>query len=459
LAAAIILVIGSPATAETLAEALALAYASNPQLQSERARLRGTDELVPQALSNWRPTVQVTGSGGISRTDTSTSRADAASSAAALSAGTGSGTQTIRTHDVQLQLNQPLYRGGRTVAQTAQAENLVRAERATLLATEQTVLLNGATAYFDVLRDQALLDIQIENEHVLRGLAQATAAQVRAGTALETDLQLAQSRLSTAVSQRQTAEGNLATSRETYAQVIGQPPQALVMPEERPVLPTAADAAKRLAATANPNVIAAQFNRSAAEDQVNVVRGQLLPALSVSGTASRSATSQGDRTTDDLSVTAQVTMPLYEAGSVWSQTRQAKQTVAQRAADVDTARRQAVQQAGAAWEALASARATIASNRDAVAAQAAAVRGVEAQYRAGTRSIIDVLNETQNLLTTRVNLVTAQHNEAVAVYQVASAVGRLTAIDLRLPVALYDADRNYAAVRDKWLGEDIPVER
>jgi TolC family type I secretion outer membrane protein len=459
LAAAIILVIGSPATAETLAEALALAYASNPQLQSERARLRATDELVPQALSNWRPTVQVTGSGGISRTDTSTSRADAASSAAALSAGTGSGTQTIRTHDVQLQLNQPLYRGGRTVAQTAQAENLVRAERATLLATEQTVLLNGATAYFDVLRDQALLDIQIENEHVLRGLAQATAAQVRAGTALETDLQLAQSRLSTAVSQRQTAEGNLATSRETYAQVIGQPPQALVMPEERPVLPTAADAAKRLAATANPNVIAAQFNRSAAEDQVNVVRGQLLPALSVSGTASRSATSQGDRTTDDLSVTAQVTMPLYEAGSVWSQTRQAKQTVAQRAADVDTARRQAVQQAGAAWEALASARATIASNRDAVAAQAAAVRGVEAQYRAGTRSIIDVLNETQNLLTTRVNLVTAQHNEAVAVYQVASAVGRLTAIDLRLPVALYDADRNYAAVRDKWLGEDIPVER
>jgi TolC family type I secretion outer membrane protein len=450
-----------PASAETLAEALAMAYGSNPQLQAERARLRATDELVPQALSNWRPTVQVTGSGGISRTDSSSSssRVDAASSAAALSAGTGSGTQTIRTSDVQLQMAQPLYRGGRTVAQTSQAENLVRAERATLIATEQTVLLNAATAYFDVLRDQSLLDIQIENERVLRGLLQATQAQYRVGTVLETDLQLAQSRLSTAVAQRQTAEGNLETSRETYAQVVGQAPQTLVMPAERPVLPAALDHAKRLAASDNPNVVAAQFNRSAAEDQVKVVRGQLFPTLSVNGTASRSATSQGDRSTDDLSVTAQVSMPLYEAGSVWSQTRQAKQTVSQRASDIDTARRQSVQQAGAAWDAYVSARATILSNRDAVTAQAAALRGVEAQYRAGTRSIIDVLNETQNLLTTRVNLVTAQHNEAVAVYQVTTAIGRMTAVDLRLPVALYDADRNYGYVRDKWFGEDLPDSR
>jgi len=233
----------------------------------------------------------------------------------------------------------------------------------------------------------------------------------------------------------------------------------LSMPSERPVLPTGLDEAKRLAATANANVVAAQFNRSAAEDNVKVVRGQLLPTLSVNGTASRNNSSQGDRTTDDLSVTAQVSVPLYEAGSVWSQTRQAKQTVAQRAFDIDTARRQAVQQAGAAWEALVSAQASIVSNRDAVTAESAAVRGVEAQYRAGTRSIIDVLNETQNLLNNQINLVNAQHSQLAALFQVASAIGRLTAVDLRLPVDLYDADRNYGAVRDKWFGEDLPGER
>jgi outer membrane protein TolC len=190
-----------------------------------------------------------------------------------------------------------------------------------------------------------------------------------------------------------------------------------------------------------------------------VVRGQLLPALSVNGIASRNATSQGDRTTDDLSVTAQITMPLYEAGLVYSQTREAKQTLAQRIHDRDTAERQAIQTAGAAWEALVSARATIVSNSDAVRAEEAALRGLQAQYRAGTRSIIDVLNETQILLTDRINLATSQYNEAVAIYQLASAIGRLTALDLALPVALYDVDRNYGYVRDKWFGEDIPAER
>jgi TolC family type I secretion outer membrane protein len=456
-----------PAHAETLPEALALAYESNPQLQSERARLRATDELVPQALSNWRPTVQITGSGGIQRTDTSTSSRDGATGAAIAAAtgggvavtGGGSGTQTIRSHDYQMTISQPLYRGGRTVAQTSQAENLVRAERATLVATEQTVLLNGATAFFAVLRDQVLLDLQIANEQVLREQAQAVRVQVRVGTALDTDLALANARLSTAVAGRQTAEGNLATSRDTYAQVIGQMPGKLVPPAAHPVLPTSTEETQRLAASANPSVLAAEFNRAAGEDAIRVVRGQLLPLLSVNGIASRNATSQGDRTTDDLSVTAQVTMPLYEAGLVYSQTREAKQTLARLTYDRDTAARQAVQAAGAAWEALVSARATIVSNGAAVRAEETALRGIQAQYRAGTRSIIDVLNETQNLLTNRINLATSQYNEAVAAYQVASAIGRLTALDLALPVALYDADRNYGYVRDKWIGEDIPPER
>jgi outer membrane protein len=452
--------------AETLQEALAMAYASNPQLLSERARLRATDELVPQALSNWRPTVQITGSGGIQRTDTTTSTAGGGTGVAIATTtgsgvavtGAGSGAQTIRSHDYQMTLSQPLYRGGRTVAQTAQAENQVRAERATLVATEQTVLLNAATAFFAVLRDQTLLELQVANEQILLGQARAIQAQVRVGTALETDLALANARLATAVSGRQTAEGNLATSRETYAQVIGQMPGRLVPPTARPVLPTSGEAAQRLAAKANPSVIAAEFNRAAAEDAIKVVRGQLLPALSVNGIASRNATSQGDRTTDDLSVTAQVTMPLYEAGLVYSQTREAKQTLARLTHDRDTAARQAIQAAGAAWEALVSARATIVSNGEAVRAEETALRGIQAQYRAGTRSIIDVLNETQNLLTNRVNFTTSQYNEAVATYQVASAIGRLTALDLALPVELYDADRNYGFVRDKWFGEDIPPE-
>jgi outer membrane protein len=452
-----------PAAGQTLQEALAMAYATNPQLLSERARLRATDEQVAQALSGWRPTVQITGTGGLSRQSSNTTGGGApatvttAGGTTALGAASGSGTQILRSHSYELSISQPLYRGGRTAAQTAQAENLVRAERATLAATEQSVLLNAAVAFVAVLRDQALLDLQIDNEQILRGQLQASQAQYRAGTALETDVQLAQSRLSTATAARQTAEGNLASSRETFQQVVGQAPQRLVAPTAWPSLPTRLADVKELAATVNPAVVAAQFTRAAAQDAVRVVRGQLLPQVSLNGAASRNVVSQSsERATDDLEVTAQVTMPLYEGGIVYSQSREAQQTVAQRTHDLDTARRQAVQTAGVAWDALLSARASIASNRDAVRAEEAALRGIQAQYRAGTRSIIDLLNEQQVLLNNRLNLVTAQYNEANAVFQLASAVGRFNAIDLNLPADLYDPNSNYEGVREKWIGFGTP---
>jgi outer membrane protein len=49
-------------------------------------------------------------------------------------------------------------------------------------------------------------------------------------------------------------------------------------------------------------------------------------------------------------------------------------------------------------------------------------------------------------------LVTAQHDAAVAEYNVAAATGRLIAPELRLPVQLYDMERHYRAVKDKWFG-------
>jgi outer membrane protein len=52
------------ASAQSLTEAWAEAYRTNPQLLAQRALLRATDEMVPQALANWRPTVAFTGQTG-----------------------------------------------------------------------------------------------------------------------------------------------------------------------------------------------------------------------------------------------------------------------------------------------------------------------------------------------------------------------------------------------------------
>jgi outer membrane protein len=145
-------------------------------------------------------------------------------------------------------------------------------------------------------------------------------------------------------------------------------------------------------------------------------------------------------------------MPLYEGGAVYSQSRQAQQTVAQRRSQVDDIRRQAVESAAASWETLQSTRAQIVSLQAQINASTIALDGVQQEAAVGSRTVLDILNAEQTLFQSRVNLVQAQRDEVVTEFTVASSVGRLTAKNLALPVPIYDTDRNYNAVRDKWIG-------
>ncbi len=157
-------------------------------------------------------------------------------------------------------------------------------------------------------------------------------------------------------------------------------------------------------------------------------------------------------TSDSLSVIAQASVPLYEGGVIYSQSRQAQQTVAERKSLVDDARRAAVQAAAQAWEQLKSDRATITSLKEQIRAAEIALDGVQQEAAVGSRTVLDILNQEQALFQSRVNLVITQHDEVVAEFALAAALGRLTAKQLNLPVTIYDPDKNFDTVRGKWIG-------
>jgi TolC family type I secretion outer membrane protein len=290
---------------------------------------------------------------------------------------------------------------------------------------------------------------------VLRKQLEATRDRFRVGEVTRTDVAQAESSLAQATATRISSEGTLEVSRAEYTRAVGHPPGRLIMPRERPALPASRDEALSLSAKANPNVIAASFTELAARDNVDFVRGQLLPQISIVGDLSRSfapsVTLQGARE-DTASVTAQLTVPLYEGGAVYSQTRQAQQTVGQRRSQVDDARRQAVQTATQNWETLQAARASIASFGTAVRSAQIALEGTQQEALVGSRTVLDVLIAEQQLFTTQSQLVTAQHDSALAEFNLAAATGRLIAPELKLPVQLYDMERHYKAVKDKLIG-------
>lgn len=435
-----------PAVPHTLAEALAATYSNQPVLQAERAKLRATDENVPTALAGWRPTVVLAGTTGYG---------DGVTRAYSGAAGRVLVSQNDRLiGSAQATVTQNLYTGGRTQANVNRAKNQVFAERATLIAQEQTSFTNTVNAYVGVIQARQLLDLQVNNEQVLDKQLQATNDRFRVGEITRTDVAQAEAALAGARAQRESASGSLQTARGTFQQVIGLlPPDDLVEPQPL-ALPVKNEREAAVLATANnPNVITAMFNDSAAKDAVDVAFAQLLPQVSVQGqTFQQNNVGARSSITNGYQVTAQLSVPLYQGGSEYAAVRQARQTQQQTSRLVDDAKRTAVQAAVNAWDTLVAARAAADSTRAQIRANLIALEGVEREAIVGSRTTLDVLNAQQLLVQSRTSLVNNLAQIVQASYSVAAAIGRLTARDMHLPVPLYDETAYYNEVRNRWAG-------
>ena len=426
------------AHAETLEEALASAYSSNPTLLAQRAALRATNENVSQALAGWRPSVSSSVTAGHKRTDTKTIS-----------------DTSLGQRSASLSVSQSLYSGGRTVAATAQSESFVQAGRAQLAVVEQNVMLSVASQYMTVLRDQAVLELNQHNVEVLRKQLEATRDRFEVGEITRTDVAQAEARLSGAISQRVQAAGNLKVTQAAYASVVGTMPGTLVKPAPLTGMPAAEPAAQGLSEENNPSLQVAMHSELASMHDIDATRGQLLPSVSLNGDLSKTedAVARGGRSSSAfLGVT--VSVPLYQSGSVYSQLRQSRQLNSQAKIQVEETRRSVRQQVTQAWERWTTASAAKEARKDQVRAASIALEGVRQELAVGSRTTLDVLDSEQELLDARVALVSAETDESIASFDLVSSMGGLTAEGLGLKVDLYDPAVDYDRVRNKWFGSE-----
>ncbi len=438
--------LAAPPTArgESLADALAGAYRDNPTLKAARAQLRATNERVPQALSNWRPQVSVNTSVGRQKVKDESQF------------NTQEVTSTPRS--ATLQVRQPVYRGGQTIAGTNRAEFEVKSERKRVLNTQQDVLQRAVEAYMNVWRDREVLRLNNENVRSLKDQLKAAQARFERGVATRTDVAQARTRLARAKARREQTQGQLTGSRATYEEVIGHPPpEDLRYPDEMIDLPGSVEAAVSRAAANNPQVVAAKFASKAADREVRQRTGQLLPTVTLTGEVSRREQSPFPQDeTQRAEVRLDLQIPLYQSGEVTSRIRQAKQTASQRRLQVAEAERRARQQARSAWGRLESARNQLNQRKTQVEAAKIAVRGAEEELQVGSRTVLDVLDAEQDLFNAQIGLIRARRDIAVARFGVVVAVGGLTARDLGLDVPLYDPKEAYEDVRGSWWSLSAP---
>jgi outer membrane protein len=451
----VVAISGGGAVADTLEWALVQAYQNNPSLNAQRASLRATDENVPQALSGYRPKIGVTANGG---EDFAATQSFTYTSTGNNVSGVTNTAIPFTSRGVGATASETLYNGFQTANKVRQAESQVMGARETLRVTEQQVLLDAATAYMNLLRDEAILELNRRNVEVLTEQLKQTRDRFNVGEVTRTDVAQAESRLAAGRSSLLGAQSNYVTSVGNYRRVIGVAPGKLApgVPVDRFSPPTLngaiADGEQQ-----SPSVMAAMYGVDIAELAVKINEGSLYPNLALVANASQNWDPTYNIGKQFLaSFGGVLTIPLYQGGGEYSAIRQSKETLGQQRLNLDVNRDQARATVVQTWGQLDAAKAQIEATTAQVNAAEIALDGVREEARVGERTTLDVLNAQQELVNARVALVTAQHDRVVASYTLLAAVGALSVQHLGLNVSVYDPQVHYQQVRDAWFGLRTP---
>src|SRR6476661_4161944 len=432
---------GGTADADTLRDALVSAYQTNPTLTAQRQTLEATDATVAIAKAAGRP--QIIGTVGLNRN---------LAQRGVLNTG-GKGP----TLSVGADVSYPLFNGGSVRNNVKAAQTRVEAGRATLRAVEGDVFTQAVSAYMDVIRDRAIVELNQNNVRVLDTNLQATQDRFQIGDLTRTDVAQSEARLQLGRSQLATSQGRLTGSEATYRQIIGHAPGVLAPPPPLPPLPTTADEAVRIALANNPDLISISRAAIAAGYDVNVARASRLPTLSgvvsedyvrnLNNNSGGVIPSQGNATSIGLSAR----VPIFQGGLPSARIRQAQAQQGAVLEQVVGTERAVVQAARAAFANYDAAQKAIQAETVAVQANELALEGNRAEQSVGTRTIIEVLNAEHELLSSQVALVSAKRDAYVAGFQLLNAMGQAQAQALGLDGGpLYDPLGNYRRIANNW---------
>lgn len=449
----------SAASGQTFTDALVSAYLTSPQFQADHARQRALDEDVARAAGGWHPQAVIQGQAGRGRDTFYQPSTSAFHGFIDQPAVPGHRHEEITPNSYSLQIVQPLYDGGRAAADVARSESSVVGGRAHAGSVEQGILGDAIQAYYDLYRDQKLVTLTKTNVTWLKEEMTATDELFKKQQVTRTDVAQAEARLARGIAGQVAAEGAVAASESAFARASGLSPSGNLEPPPplpKPLLPPSAVEATSLASQ-SPNVKEAEQAVRTADADVDFVSSALKPTLSLQLSSNYASETVQKRLAQRYTeVVGAVTIPLYSGGTDYARVREAKNILAQRKFEADETRRETVDRTRRAWEQLMSDQARIKFLEQQVKSAEIARKSIITERSVGTRTTIDQLNAEQDWLDAQTALVQAQHDEAIATYTVLSAIGRLTARTLHLPVQLYDPDENYQRESGRWFGTDIP---
>lgn len=422
--------------AQSLNVALANAYSNHPLLFSERIGERVLTEDVAEALAGWKPEVYIDGALGKNLVTTKTS--------------TGSDTDNNLPMSVGIVVSKKIYDGGKTNQNIKIADTKLNANNSRLVTIENQVLLAAVKAYFNLLKEQDLLDVAIKNKNVIERQLEATKDRFEVGDLTITDVSQAEARLSDANANLVRAEADLNSAKAIFFSDIGLEPEDILYPEEMPIVPQNLQSLIDDVKKSNPKVINARKMKLVAEEELKLA----LKEMSLSVDLKASANQSWDPNTffeeqRYFDVSANLKLPLYKGGKDKAVIRKSREKLNKSNADIDDILREEAEKAMLIWNNIESLNSQILAFKSSIRANEIALDGVVQEENVGARTVIDVLDAENELFMARANLIKANVNRYIATYELLEVIGGMTARDLNLPVSsFYNSDDYYDNMRD-----------
>ena len=421
--------------ANTLEEALSLAYKNNPSIQAKRSDLRANDELVSISSSEFFPKIRVVGFYG--ETITNYKETDEIK---------------LKPRVAKIEAEQIIFSGGRLINNRFQSLNFVAAIRADLNILEQEILFSAAEAFFNVLTNQKIVELREVNLDVLNERLEVAKIQFEVGELTLTDVAQSEARLSLSQANLAEARSNLEKSKAIYKSIIGVTPLNLSNDFINFTLPTTLEEALSIASVKSPYIKFAEKSELSSRYGIKSAKSKLLPSISLIGEFSNSEEMLFNTDGDAYQLMGVLSMPIFSGGLNWSNIRKAQEINIRDKFQLTEARRFVIQEVKSAFAQYNSSLIKVNSSKKQFEANKIALEGVKEEFELGTRTNLDVLDAEQEFLDSQVSMISSENNSKLSMFYLLLSVGSLNPDVLSLPVSKYDPNLNYNKVKNIKIG-------
>lgn len=396
----------------------------HPRIRAAKNTAASARASIDDAKAGYLPRLEFSGDTGYERTDSATRR------------GNGQAGFSMRRDKWTFTLTQNLFNGFRDEAGVNAAEASAVASDKSLDGTQQQLLLEGITAYLDVLRNSQLIAVAKKNETTIKMQLELEDERVQRGSGITVDVLQAKSRLQVAKEQRVAFEGRLKSSLAAYKQVFNHAANIGKLEDSKPpaaLLPKTLKAAIRMAEEENPQLHITRLQSDVAREQRRIANADYYPSLDLVGSVDYEdnvGTSRGIEREQSLLLRAR--WEFFSGFRTRARVEAASRAFAASKDNYNFARRKVEEELKRSWDDLQTQRQRVSLLRNAVNI-AEEVFAARAKLReAGKGSQLDVLDAQSEVFSAQINLISADFDSRIAVYTVALNTGILTPAALGL---------------------------